>query len=32
MQKTTLIAITLFTLLTLPPAVLAGSMTYDMRE
>ncbi|MGC1718172.1 MAG: PEP-CTERM sorting domain-containing protein [Isosphaeraceae bacterium] len=30
MQKTTLIAITLFTLLTLPPAVLAGSMTYDI--
>src|SRR5271166_5415027 len=30
MQKTTLRAMTLFTLLTLSPAVLAGSMTYDI--
>ena len=30
MQKTTLRAMTLFTLLTLPPTVLAGSMTYDI--
>lgn len=30
MQKTTLRAMTLFTLLTLPPAVLAGSTTYDI--
>jgi len=32
MQKTTLRAMTLFTLLTLPPAVLAGSMTYDIQN
>ena len=31
MQKTTLTAMTLFTLLTLPPAVLAGSITYDLE-
>ena len=30
MQKTTLRAMTLFTLLTLPQAVLAGSITYDI--
>ena len=32
MQKTTLTAMTLFTLLTLPPAVLAGSITYDLEN
>ena len=32
MQKTTLRAMMLFTLLTLPPAVLAESMTYDIQN